>query len=144
MIGPGTQRLQARVPTIIRTKLFEPYGHDVVIVFPAQANGEYGATVAVGSELPVRAALIPAGTGAQAAAAGAGLPVPGFEFYVLRDDLGAHSLDVPGWYVRMDGINYYPTADARNEGGQGIVYFAPLGAPGEVTSGLPSEPGWTG
>lgn len=147
MIGPGTEALQARLPALIRSKLMEPYGMDVTIVFPSNANGEYGVVTAQGYEVGCRAALIPASAAvrAAAAAAGSGLPIPAFEFYVLSEDIGAAPLTVPGWYVRAGGLRYYPSGDVRDEGSQGVVYSVTLTAPGEVgTDGYPTQPGWTG
>lgn len=113
-------------------ELFEDLGHDLVIVQPGAPTGDFDddgrQQQAPDTRTALRGLLMPASDRARMAAAGSDLPTPSFEAYLPHDAPVA----VPGWHLEHDGIRYYPTADARDEGGQGVVWVVPLGAPGEV------------
>ena len=113
-------------------QVFAALGKDLLIVPPGTATGGFDddgrQQVTPGTPIPVRALLLPASTQTQQAAAGSDLPVPKFEAYLPY----TAPVAVPGWHLTHEGIAYYPTADARDEGGQGVVWMVPLGAPGEV------------
>ncbi|SMB85792.1 hypothetical protein [Deinococcus hopiensis] len=109
-------------------------GQDLEIVPPGKPVGDFDddgrRQVEAGTSVPVRGLLMPASTQTQQAAAGSDLPIPKFEVYLPHDAPVAE----PGWHLMFEDVAYYPTADARDEGLQGlhVVWFAPLGAPGEV------------
>lgn len=137
MTGPGTLDLRADLGPEV-AELFADFGHDLVVVRTElqTAWGERMGVYAAG--VPIRGLLMPASQRRRASTP-AGLPTPDWVAYLpYTPDLGT-----PGWHITHEGRAYYPTADAENAGGQGVVWVVPLASPGEVTDG-PSEPGWTG
>lgn len=121
-------------------------GRDLVIVRLGTPSGSYDddgrREAGSGSEtrLPRRGLLMPAEERVVRAAADAGLPVPRFVALLPYSAPGPTALSprLPtdlaqtGFVVEDGGQQYYPTADARNEGNQGVLWVVPLGAPGEV------------
>ena len=120
--------------------LFADLGHDLTVVRTElqTAWGERMGVYAAG--VPVRGLLMPASQRRRANTP-AGLPVPEWVAYLPRQE--ALDLGTPGWHLTHAGRAYYPSGDAEDPGGQGVVWIVPLRSPGEVTDG-PSEPGWTG
>ncbi|SMB89194.1 hypothetical protein [Deinococcus hopiensis] len=110
-------------------EIFEDLGHDLVIVQPAAPANQWGESGS-SNTTDVRGILMPASEYTQRSAAGAGLPIPSYEAYLPFDA----PVNTPGWHLTHEGTPYHPTADARDEGGQGVVWIVPLRAPGQVTS----------
>ncbi|BBN95704.1 hypothetical protein DEIGR_100837 [Deinococcus grandis] len=118
-------------------ELFEDLGHDLVVVRGGSSTA-WNQSSDPGADINVRGLLMPASQRRRAGTP-AGLPVPDWVAYLpYTPDLGT-----PGWHLFHEGRAYYPSGDAEDPGGQGVVWIVPLRSPGEVTSG-PSEPGWTG
>lgn len=131
MTGSLTQELREDlIPEL--ADLFEEAGHDLVIVRPGEASGDWNAQGrrSRGGETrtSVRGLLMPARDSTRRAAADAGLPVPHFVAYLPF----SAPLDRPGFLIEHEGQRFYPTEDARDPGGQGVAWVVPLGAPGEV------------
>lgn len=140
MTGPLTLEIQDLLKPEL-DELFDDLGHDLIVV--RGGSGSTFGTPASSNTLstPVRGLLMPASTQRRANTP-TGLPVPAWVAYLPRqEDL---DLGTPGWYLIHEERAYYPTGDAEDPGGQGVVWVVPLSSPGEVTSGDTSEPGWTG
>lgn len=120
--------------------IFAAFGHDLQVVTLARPGTWNTPSVTPPPGVPVRGLLLPVSDQRRQLAATSGLPVPQFEAYLPFDTPG---LDTPGWYLTCNGQAYYPTRDARDEGGQGLVWVVELGAPGEVLRG-DDQPRWTG
>lgn len=120
-------------------ELFKDLGHDLIVVRGGSSTA-WNQSSDPGADINVRGLLMPASQQRRARTP-AGLPVPEWVAYLPRqEDL---DLATPGWHLTHAGRAYYPSGDAEDPGGQGVVWIVPLRSPGEVTSG-PSEPGWTG
>ncbi|MHA0043011.1 hypothetical protein [Deinococcus sp. PEB2-63] len=120
-------------------ELFEDLGHDLIVVRGSSSTA-WNQSSDPGADITVRGLLMPASQQRRARTP-AGLPVPDWVAYLPRQE--ALDLGTPGWHLIHAGRAYYPSGDAEDPGGQGVVWIVPLRSPGEVTSG-PSEPGWTG
>ena len=132
-IGEGTAQLRAKLPDIIEQKMFAKYGQLGRII--RQSEPLYGQLE--GSETPGPEFLLyiePAARDTQRNAAGAGLPVPSYTAYVLCRD--APDLGTPGWALEVEGVRYHPSADARNEASQGLVWELTLLSPGQLSDAL--------
>lgn len=128
-IGAGTAELRAALPDLLQKEMFGPYGQRGFIVRQREPRfGELERTEARSDELSI--ILQPAERRVQQAAAGAGLPIPGFTAYILCRD--APNLDVPGFVLEIGGERYYPIEDVTDEGMQGVVWSIMLRGPGEV------------
>ena len=126
MTGAGTLELRADIPAEL-AGVFRDYGHDLVIVRPTAAP-TWGSVAEGDTRQAVRGLLMPASGNTTWAAQGAGLPIPSFEAYLPYDP----ALSTPGWHLEHAGQSYYPTGDAKDEGGQGLLWMVPLSAPGQV------------
>ncbi|WP_019584679.1 hypothetical protein [Deinococcus apachensis] len=122
-------------------------GEDLVIVRSGQPTGGFDddgrRPVGPETRLTLRGLLMPAEERTVRLASDAGLPVPRFVAYFPFSAPGLTPLSprVPtglgqtGFVIEAGGDRYYPTQDARDEGGQGVLWVVPLLAPGEVTGG---------
>lgn len=126
MTGAGTLELRADIPAEL-AGVFRDYGHDLVIVRPTAAP-TWGSVAEGDTRQAVRGLLMPASDYLKRQAVGSSLPVPAFEAYLPYDP----ALSTPGWHLEHAGLAYYPTGDAKDEGGQGLVWVVSLSAPGQV------------
>lgn len=117
-------------------QVFAAVGQDLEVVTvtpPVNGWDEQGNQItAPPATQTVRGLLMPASDRRRIAAAGQNLPLPNYVAYLPFD---AADLDVPRWYIRHGDLNYYPTRDAQDIGGQGVCWLLELGSPGEVMQG---------
>ncbi|MFC4428033.1 hypothetical protein [Deinococcus navajonensis] len=142
MTGPGTLKLRARMTAQARRQV-ERFGHDLTLVVGTGSTTWGTPASTLGVTQAVRGVLMPAPLRRMQATGASGLPVPSYVAYLAAADVEA-DLSTPGWYLQHQGQNFYPTRDARDEGGQGVVWVCELGSPGEVTVRGEDQPGWAG
>ena len=111
-----------------------PFIHDLTIVYSPPDTGWGTPSDPGGLSVTVQGLLQPADVRRQTVAAGSGLPIPSFQAFI---PFSVADLSIPGWHIVYEGQPYYPAMDARNEGGQGIVWLVELHSPGQVTNGTP-------
>ncbi|AFZ67569.1 hypothetical protein [Deinococcus peraridilitoris] len=110
-------------------RVFEALGNDLLIVRPTTTvNADGFDSPGVEVSAIVRGLLLPISTDRRVklAATGGQLAIPAFEALLPHDA----PVTEPGFVIRLAGVNYYPTADAIDEGSQGVLLVVPLAAPG--------------
>ncbi|MFD1729849.1 hypothetical protein ACFSC4_31365 [Deinococcus malanensis] len=128
MTGPGTLDLRADLTPDVR-QLLADFGHDLTLVVGNGSASWNTPASALGITHELRGLLMPTPLRRLQVTAASELPVPSYVAYLAGADVSA-DLSTPGWHIQHQGQNYYPTRDARDEGGQGVVWVLDLAAPG--------------